>query len=214
MLTLTMLLAMQPGKAVGSSIDQLGKRMRELLVSTQTSPVELAAMFNDLVPNDEIGGRQGADGALILYACGDGHSPAQSVNGRAAITARVAQSVNGRAAITARVAIDVVLQHVEGMPGAQSLVANVREQLAGAATAKAGWLAPPLTVLARLYSKTISAMPGRTEPGHMLPRLACGDIDDDAVEQQLLTPEQRQALENLLGRLMELPYPSKQPDRR
>jgi hypothetical protein len=200
MLTLTMLLAMQPGKAVGSSIDQLGKRMRELLVSTQTSPVELAAMFNDLVPNDEIGGRQGADGALILYACGDGHSPAQSVNGRAAITARVA--------------IDVVLQHVEGMPGAQSLVANVREQLAGAATAKAGWLAPPLTVLARLYSKTISAMPGRTEPGHMLPRLACGDIDDDAVEQQLLTPEQRQALENLLGRLMELPYPSKQPDSR
>jgi hypothetical protein len=200
MLTLTMLLAMQPGKAVGSSIDQLGKRMRELLVSTQTSPVELAAMFNDLVPNDEIGGRQGADGALILYACGDGHSPAQSVNGRAAITARVA--------------IDVVLQHVEGMPGAQSLVANVREQLAGAATAKAGWLAPPLTVLARLYSKTISAMPGRTEPGHMLPRLACGDLDDDAVEQQLLTPEQRQALENLLGRLMELPYPSKQPDRR
>jgi hypothetical protein len=174
--------------------------MRELLVSTQTSPVELAAMFNDLVPNDEIGGRQGADGALILYACGDGHPPAQSVNGRAAITARVA--------------IDVVLQHVEGMPGAQSLVANVREQLAGAATAKAGWLAPPLTVLARLYSKTISAMPGRTEPGHMLPRLACGDIDDDAVEQQLLTPEQRQALENLLGRLMELPYPSKQPDRR
>jgi hypothetical protein len=195
-----MLLAMQPGKAVGSSIDQLGKRMRELLVSTQTSPVELAAMFNDLEPNDEIGGRQGTDGALILYACGDGHSPAQSVNGRAAITARVA--------------IDVVLQHVEGMPGAQSLVANVREQLAGAATAKAGWLAPPLTVLARLYSKTISAMPGRTEPGHMLPRLACGDIDDDAVEQQLLTPEQRQALENLLGRLMELPYPSKQPDSR
>jgi hypothetical protein len=48
----------------------------------------------------------------------------------------------------------------------------------------------------------------------MLPRLACGDLDDDAVEQQLLTPEQRQALENLLGRLMELPYPSKQPDRR
>jgi len=174
--------------------------MRELIVSTQTSPVELAAMFNDLEPKDEIGGRQGADGVLILYPCGDGHSPAHSVNGRAAITARVA--------------IDVVLQHVEGMPGAQPLVANVREQLAGAATAKAGWLAPPLTVLARLYSKTISAMPGRTEPGHMLPRLACGDIDDDAVEQQLLAPEQRQALENLLGRLIELPYPSKQADRR
>jgi hypothetical protein len=173
--------------------------MRELLVSTQTTPVELAAMLNDLAPDDEIGGRQGADGALILYACGDGRSPPYSANGRSAITARVA--------------IDVVLQHVEGMPGARPLAANVREQLAGTTTAKAGWLAPPLTVLARLYSKTIGAMPGRTEPGRMPARHACGDIDDDALQQQL-APEQRQALEDLIGRLMELPHPSKQPDRR
>jgi hypothetical protein len=180
-------------------IDPIEERMRELSVSTQTTPVELATMFNSLAPDDEIGGKPGADGAVILYVCGDRRSPMRDASGQVAITARVA--------------IDVVLQHVDGMPGAQPLVDNVREQLAGIDIAKAGWLAPPLTVLARLYIKTVSAMPGSPEPGRMPPHQGCADSDDDAAEQALLTPEQRQAMENLIDRLMALSMPSRQPNR-
>jgi hypothetical protein len=172
--------------------------MRELSVSTQTTPVELASMFNGLAPDDEIGGKPGADGAVILYVCGGRRSPIRDASGQVAITARVA--------------IDVVLQHVDGMPGAQPMVGNVREQLAGTGIAKAGWLAPPLTVLARLYMKTVSAMPGSPEPGRMPPRQARAD-SDDAAEQVLLTPEQRQSMENLIDRLMALSMPSRQPNR-
>lgn len=173
--------------------------MRELSVSTQTTPVELASMFNGLAPDEEIGGRSGADGAVILYVCGDSRSPLRDPSGQAAITARVA--------------IDVVLQHADGMPGARPLVDNVRDQLAGAGIAKAGWLAPPLTVLARLYTKTVSAMPGRPEPGRMPPHHACAGSDDDAAEQATLTPEQRQSMESLIDRLMALSMPSRQPNR-
>lgn len=173
--------------------------MRELSVSTQTTPVELADLFNNLSPDDEVGGRPGVDGAVVLYVCSDGRSPLYQANARVAIAARVA--------------IDVVLQHVDGMPGAHALAGKVRKQLAKDTGARAGWLAPPLTVLARLYARTISAMPGSPGAIRILPcypRAEC----DHAAEHALVTPEQRQALEMLMDRLMELPCPSKQPDRR
>jgi hypothetical protein len=47
----------------------------------------------------------------------------------------------------------------------------------------------------------------------MPPGPACGDSDDDAADHAQVTPEQRQALETLIDRLMQLPCPSKQPDR-
>ena len=174
--------------------------MRELSVSTQTTPVELAELFNRLSPNDEIGGKPGVDGAVVLYICGN---------------ARLAsQAARLRTAIAARVAIDVVLQHVEGMPGAQPLVGNVREQLDGPGFAQAGWLAPPMTMLARLYCKTVDAMPGGIERIRSLPQAAMAEPDDGDVEEQGLTPEQRQALDKLIDRLMQLPCSTRQPDRR
>ena len=168
--------------------------MRELSVSTQTTPVELADLFNHLLPDDKIGGRQGADGAVVLYAFSDGRLPLLHPDSWAAIAARVA--------------IDVVLQHVAGMPGALTLVGQVREQLDGGAAARAALLAPPLTQLARLYCTTASAMPHRAERIRMLPA-ASTDGDSDLGELALVTPEQRQALESLIDRLMQLPCPSK-----
>jgi hypothetical protein len=171
--------------------------MRELAVSTQTTPVELADLFNQLLPDDKVGGRPGPDGAVILYVCSDGRSPVPHPDSRAAIAARVA--------------IDVVLQQVEGMPGALTLVGKVREQLDGDA-AKAASLAPPLTQLARLYSTTAGAMPDRAGRIRMLPA-ACTDGDGDPGELALVTSEQQQALESLIDRLMQLPCPSKPPGR-
>lgn len=174
--------------------------MRELSVSTHTTPVELATLFNSLSPGDEVGGRPGADGSVILYVRTDRPS--------------LLRQASPRAAVAARVAIEVVLQHVDGMPGARPLVANVREQLAGNVVPKAGWLAPPLTVLARLYCKTVSALPGDGSQGRMPHRPGCVPDDGYPVEAAPFTPEQRQALDRLIDRLMQLPCPSRQPDRR
>lgn len=173
--------------------------MRELTVTTQTTPVELAGLLDGLAPDDEIGGKPGADGAVVLYVCSDGRSPGCPAGSRAAISARVA--------------IDVVLQQVDGMPGAQPLLANVREQLAGDTVARAGGLAPALTVLARLYCKTVSAMPGGAPQRRLLPGHVRIDSEDQAAEAAQLAPEQRQALEALIGKLMQLPCRSRQLDR-
>lgn len=173
--------------------------MRELSVSTQTTPAELASLFNSLLPDEEVGGRPGLNGEVTLYVCGGDRSRDRAEGPMAAIAARVA--------------IDVVLQHVHGMPGAQPLLANVREQLAGDTPAKAGWLAPPLTILARLYCKTMNAMPDSAPQIRILPRHACSEREGDATEQAQLTPEQQEALESLIDRLMQLPCRSKQQDR-
>lgn len=169
--------------------------MRELSVSTQTTPIELAAFFDGLAPDDEIGGRPGQDGAVVLYVHND-LRPAF-------------QHAIPEAAIAAGVAIDVVLQHVEYMPGALSLVANVRAQLDRGTVARAGWLAPPLAVLARLYAKTLHALPGNP----WSPRGDAAGNEEDGAEGESVTAEQRQALDMLLARLMQFPSPSKQPGR-
>lgn len=173
--------------------------MRELAVSTQTTPVELADFSRGLLPDDTVGGRPGTDGAVILYV----KSGRQCAQHPASV----------RAVIAARVAIDVVLQQVDGMPGAQPLVDDIREQLAGDAAATAGWLAPPLALLARLYSRTTSAMSGIPRQIRARAGASCAEIDTDAAEQATFTPQQQQALEALIDRLMELPRRSKQPDR-
>ena len=148
--------------------------MRELVVSTQTTPVELADFFNGLPPDGEVGGRPGAGGSVILHIYGGGRRP------------RHPASVRG--VIAARVAIDVVLQQVDGMPGAQPLVDSIREQLAGDAGATAGWLAPPLALLARLYAKTTSPMPGGRYRIWVRPDAGCDEFDTDLDEEATLTP--------------------------
>lgn len=160
--------------------------MRELHVSTQTTPVELADFLNQLLPDQEIGGRPGAEGAVVLYAC------SEAPNDRT--------YCGMRNAIAARVAIDVIVQHVTGMPGAQPLLINLREQFASDMPPRAGWLAPPLTVLARLYRKTVNAMPpGATRTGMLH---ACAAPDEAA--QDALSGDQQQALETLMDRLVSL----------
>lgn len=173
--------------------------MRELAVGTQTTPVELASLMNDLLPDDIVCGRPGADGAVVLHAASAAWAswlPASS-----------------QEMIAARVAIDVVLQQVDGMPGARSLAGYVRKQLAGGVSATAGLLAPPLTLLATLYTKTGGPMQGGPAQSRMAPLPTSAWSDSDGNDPLAVTPEQRQALETLLDKLMQLPCRSKQPDR-
>jgi hypothetical protein len=190
---------MQRWRSATSFIDQIEERMRELAVGTQTTPVELADLFNGLLPDDIVGGKPGANGAVVLFGTNGG-----------LVTLNPASN---RAVIAARVAIDVVLQQVDGMPGAQALVKSVRKQLDKDIVARVGGLAPLLTLLANLYCKTVSPMPGSPARTRMAPRPACASGDGDDTEQLAVTPEQQQALETLIDRLMQLPCRPKQPDR-
>lgn len=171
--------------------------MRELHVSTQTTPVELAAFCNRLLPDEEIGGRPGADGTVVLYACS---------------AAQHAHAYRGmRNVIAVRVAMDVVLQHVAGMPGAQPLLGNLAEQLGGDMPPKAGWLAPPLTVLARLYHKTMNAMPPGAAGAAMLHACSAALAEPDDAAGDALSREQELALEKLMERLVSLASMQKMP---
>lgn len=171
--------------------------MPELQVSTQTTPVELADFFNRLQPDDAVGGKPAAQGAIILYVC-DAAQHAYPYSGM-------------RDAVAARVAIDVVLQHVAGMPGAQPLLSNVWDQFSSDTGPKAGWLAPPLTVLARLYRKTVNAMPQGASHSKMLHAGADDLADQEDTAQDTLSGDQQQALETLIDRLTALSRPSKMP---
>ena len=171
--------------------------MRELHVSTQTTPVELADFFNRLLPDDEVGGKAGAEGVIVLYVC------------NAPPSAYAYSSM--RTAVAARVAIDVILQRVAAMPGARSLLLDLRDQFAGDAAPRAGRLAPPLTVLARLYRKTVNAMPSLADPSRTVYACAEDDADLQTCEPAELTGQQQQALEALLTRLGALSGSSKMP---
>ena len=169
--------------------------MKQLAVNTCTTIEELAIFIQSLLPNGILGGTSGADGMVVLYA-----SEAAASN---------ASDIPLRDRLAAQVAVDVVLQQVAGMPGAVELLRNVEEQFEGDYGACVGWLSRPLTILSRIYKKTINAMPVPPLPGHgkhYLPRTA-GDRDDPS--SLGLTLDQIKAIENLIDGLFLLSKPGK-----
>ena len=173
--------------------------MRELTVSTVTTPVSLADFFGQLQPGAVIGGKPGPEGAVVLYLC----SEASASRG----------SADSREAIAARVAIEVVMQQVAGMPGAQPLLADLQRRFAADAPPEAGTLTPVIETLAGLYRKTVSAMPAPVDRNRMLHYYASQADEGDPVEQQELSSEQERALETLVDRLLLLSKPAKVPDK-
>ena len=140
--------------------------MKQLAVDTCTTMEELALFIQSLPSNGILGGVPGADGMVVLYAA----------------QVRGASDIPLRERLAARVAVDVVLQQVAGMPGTAELLRNVEEQFEGDYGACVGWLCPPLTILSRIYKKTIGAMPHPPSPGygqHYFSRSA-NDSDDSA----------------------------------
>ena len=169
--------------------------MKQLAVNTCTTIEELAIFIQSLPSNGILGGTSGADGMVVLYA-----SDAAASN---------ASDIPLRDRLAAQVAVDVVLQQVAGMPGAVELLRNVEEQFEGDYGACVGWLSRPLTILSRIYKKTINAMPIPLLPGHgkhYLPRTA-GDRDDPS--SLGLTLDQIKAIENLIDGLFLLSKPGK-----
>jgi hypothetical protein len=156
---------------------------------------ELAAFINSLPAGARLAGRPGPDGVVFLHVAGDGP-------GALAETGL-------RARVAARVAVEVVLQQVMGMPGAFAHLSNVREQFDGDQCVQAGWLAPPVTILARLYRKTMDALPETARLARrMHSHVGAIDCHDGAVAPPL-SPEQALALEKLATSLVRLARPVK-----
>lgn len=167
--------------------------MKELAVTTGTTLEALASFVNALPAGSLLGGRSGVDGAVIL---------------RVADSDGVGASLRER--LAARVAVEVVVQQVAGMPGAAALLKNIAEQFDDDHGARAGWLAPPLTILARIYRKTVNALPESARPGQAMHCHALhADLVNDPGCPPTLNLEQRMAVEKLIDRLMLLPQPGK-----
>jgi len=162
--------------------------MRQLTVGTHTTPIELADFFNRLSADDEVAGKPGKEGTVTLYVS-SGTTPRHG-------------SRKIRELVAARVAVEVVLQHVTGMPGARPLLHSVQAQLAEDQAPKAGTLAAPLTNLAGLYSKTVSALPHQDKLAitrvHFLRDAETGD----EAGPENLSAEQAQVVEKLIDKLL------------
>jgi len=169
--------------------------MRELAVDICTTVEELALFINSLPPDGILGGVSGADGMVILYA--------------ADVSARGAGKMPLRDRLAARVAVEVVLQQTAGMPGAMQLLRNVEEQFEDDHGVRVGWLSPPLTILARIYRKTVNALPESALPGNgkqYVPRYDEDGGDPSAPE---LNEKQSQAIDLLIDKLLLLSKPGK-----
>lgn len=169
--------------------------MRQLAVNTCTTVEELALFIQSLPPNSMLGGVPGEDGMVMLYAA---NATASGVN-----------DIPLRDRLAARVAVDVVLQRVAGMPGAVELLRNVEEQFEGDYGTRIGWLLPPLTILSRIYRKTINAMPNPPLPEHCKHYFSQCDGERDDPSPSGLKPDQIQAIEHLIDNLFLLPRSGK-----
>lgn len=173
--------------------------MRELSVSTLTTPVLLAEFFRQLDPSLAVAGRPGPEGAVVLYGCEKATSSLDFEDSREAIAARVA--------------IEVVMQQVAGMPGAKPLLASLQNRFASQPAPSVGALAPAIETLAILYRKTVGAMPAPVDHNCML-HFYAGQADDrDPIEYQEFSAAQQQALETLIDRLVALSKPARMPDK-
>lgn len=169
--------------------------MKELAVDTCTTVEKLALFINSLPPDGILGGMSGTDGMVILYA--------------ADTNALDAGKMPLRDRLAARVAVDVVLQQVAGMPGATQLLRNVEEQFEDGHGARVGWLSPPLTVLARIYRKTVNALPDPRLPGSGKQYVPRYDDDGGDPSGPGLNAEQSQAVDLLIDKLLLLSRPGK-----
>ena len=169
--------------------------MRQLGVNIYTTVEELALFIQSLPSNSILGGRPGEDGMVTLYA--------------ADATASGVNDISLRNRLAAKVAVDVILQQVAGMPGAVELLRNVEEQFEGDYGARIGWLLPPLTILSRIYRKTINAMPNPLLPRHGKHYFSRCDGERNDSLLSGLKPDQIQTIEHLIDKLFLLSKPGK-----
>jgi len=165
--------------------------MGQLAVTTCTTVEELALFIQSSPPDSMLAGVPREEGVVMLYAADAGASGADAIPLRERLAARVA--------------VDVVLQRVAGMPGAVEWLRNVEEQFEGDYGARIGWLSPPLTILSRIYRKTMNPLPGPSLPGHRQHYFSHPDGERDDPSPSGLMPDQVQAIEHLIDKLFLLP---------
>jgi hypothetical protein len=177
--------------------------MAQLSVGTETTPLELAAFFRQLDANDTVGGKQGNDGELVLYVNPGGRSR------------RLLPSLEERT--VTRVAVEVVLQPLSDVAGAELALRHVQSALQRPAPVRVGDVSGPLCVLADLYGQSVknAAAHAGADPAslgtwsHFVrnPGLFEGERDDAASSEAHLSEEQQKIVTSLLEKLRRLSGP-------
>lgn len=173
--------------------------MAQLSVGTDTTPQELADFFRNLDANDTISGRRGNDGELVLYANPGGRSH------------RLLPSLEERA--VTRVAVEVVLQPLNNILGAELALRHVQSALERPRAVRVGDIAGPLGVLAGLYDGAL----GNRQNGALTEGASVCFIRNSAnggaqgsqkpIDESDLSEQQIMLLQSLVDKLMALTDP-------
>lgn len=173
--------------------------MAQLSVGTETTPLELADFFRRLDANDTVSGKQGNDGQLVLYTNPRGQSR------------RLLSSIEERT--VTRVAVEVVLQPLGKVVGAELALRHVQSALERSRPVRVGDVRGPLGVLADLYGQSVKCSePDATSAGARVqfvrqPVDADGERSGKSNTEGELSEEQRQILATLMDRLVRLSGP-------
>lgn len=170
--------------------------MAKLSVGTHTTPLELAEFFNRLEPGDTVAGKPGRDGAVVLYANAHGEQD------------RLQEEL-----IAARVAVEVVLQPMKNILGAEAALRHVQHAFDAPHAVRVGNIRGQLDALAELYDQSVGAeddLPVRRGGGQV--HFIRGQDGLQAGSAQDLSAEQIRMVENLFDKLLALPQaPGKKP---
>lgn len=178
--------------------------MAQLRVGTETTPLELAAFFRRLDANDTIGGKQGNDGELVLYVNPGGRSR------------RLLASLEERT--VTRVAVEVVLQPLRDVVGAELALRHVQSALQQPTLVRVGDVSGPLGVLADLYGQCVKPAAAHADGAasnaaawsHFIREngLSEGERDGAANAEGHLSEEQHKIVMSLLEKLRRLSGPT------
>lgn len=164
--------------------------VNKLTVDSLTTPADLAEFVKKLEDNDQIRGKPAEKGRVILYArksCPEPVSKQEKRNDRDA----------------ARVAVEVILQSMNGVAGAEEPLYTVGTHMNKARyDSKARDLKGPLDTLANIYEKNSVQAAGRVVQNVRVARPGAG-----TEESWRPTSEQMSAFEKLLGTLISFSKP-------
>jgi hypothetical protein len=164
-----------------------GMAMVKLSVGTHTTPLELAEFFKRLEPGDTVAGKPGHDGAVVLY-----------------VNANAKEDRLQEELIAARVAVEVVLQPMENILGAEVALRHVRHAFDAPHAVRVDNIRGQLEVLADLYDKAVGAGLKLHAQGGQIHFIRGQDGSGVAAVEDL-SAEQIRMVEALFDKLLALP---------
>jgi hypothetical protein len=163
----------------------MGPAMAKLNVGTHTTPLELADFFKRLQPGDTVAGKPGHDGAVVLYVNANGDEN------------RLQEEL-----IAARVAVEVVLQPMENILGAEVALRHVRHAFDAPHAVRVGNISSQLEFLAELYDKSTGAGGKLHAHGRGQIQFIRSQDGSEVASAEDLSAEQMKMVESLFDKLL------------